>query len=91
MKRLLIHIVALLFVLQRPAQILAPMGEGLPAAPDKIAKHGNGVVVAYDNRDNVIEVKMWNGDFWNSTGPINIPPTTEKFKIADLYPFSSSI
>lgn len=91
MKRLLIHIVALLFVLQLPAQILAPMGEGLPAAPDKIAKHGNGVVVAYDNRDNVIEVKMWNGDFWNSTGPINIPPTTEKFKIADLYSFNSSI
>jgi hypothetical protein len=69
-------------------QILSPMGLGLPSAPDKIAKYGGGVVVAYDDRDGNIELQIWNGHFWNKITTPNIPKTGVKtdgeFKIIDL-------
>ena len=65
MTRLILNIMLLLSGQLLFGQILSPMGLGLPSAPDKIAKYGGGVVVAYDDRDGNIELQIWNGHFWN--------------------------
>ncbi|MGB0849626.1 MAG: DUF7619 domain-containing protein [Bacteroidia bacterium] len=77
MKRIVLHIALLLMVaLQVSAQILSPMGNGLPAAPDKIIEYQSGIAVAYSDRDNNIDVQIWNGDFWNTTTRPDLPKTT---------------
>ncbi len=65
MKKRIVHIVlALFFGLSVNAQILAPMGHGLPAAPQKITSFNGGIIVAYENQNQAIELQVWNGDFW---------------------------
>lgn len=91
MKRLLLHIVTLLSVSLSSAQILAPMGAGLPAAPQKIAAHGTGVVVAYSTSFDDIELQVWNGDFWYKIDRPSVDKTSESYKIIDLISFENNV
>lgn len=95
MRRIVLHIAALLIVCAMQAQILAPMGKGLPAAPDKIANHKGGVVAAYGDRDNVINLQVWNGDFWYTLPTPTLPKTGVSslgtYKILDLISFENDI
>jgi uncharacterized repeat protein (TIGR01451 family) len=84
MRRFISHIVALLIVSFSYAQILAPMGQGLPAAPKKIASYNDGVVVAYSTSFDDIDLQIWNGDFWYKLQRPNLEKTSETYKIIDL-------
>jgi len=84
MKRFILHIVALLAVSFSYAQILAPMGQGLPAAPKKIASYNDGVVVAYSTSFDAIDLQIWNGDFWYKLQRPTLEKTSESYKIIDL-------
>lgn len=95
MKRIALYITAAIITCATYAQILAPIGAGLPAAPDKIANHKSGIVVAYDDRDNIINVQIWNGDFWNVLPTPDLPKTnsstTGEYRIIDLISFEEDI
>ncbi len=95
MRKIVLYIATLLIVYATQAQILAPMGKGLPAAPDKIANHEGGVVVAYDDRDNVINLQIWNGDFWYVLPTPALPSTGATplgtYQIIDLISFENDI
>lgn len=95
MRRLALHIASLLFLCAAQAQILSPMGEGLPAAPDKIANHNEGLVVAYDDRDNNINLQIWNGDFWYALPTPSLPATGKSdfgtYSIIDLLSTNDNI
>ncbi len=84
MRRFILHIVALLIVSLSYAQILAPMGQGLPAAPKKIASYNDGVVVAYSTSFDDIDLQIWNGDFWYKLQRPNLEKTSDTYKIIDL-------
>ncbi|MFB1002650.1 MAG: T9SS type A sorting domain-containing protein [Bacteroidia bacterium] len=95
MRRIVLHIATLLIVCATQAQILAPMGKGLPAAPDKIANHKDGVVAAYNDRDNIINLQIWNGDFWYTLPTPALPRTGTTplgtYQIIDLISFENDI
>ncbi|PCJ63129.1 MAG: hypothetical protein COA58_16600 [Bacteroidetes bacterium] len=95
MKRFLGHIVVLLFVCQASAQILAPMGKGLPEAPDKIAEYKSGIVVVYDNQYSDVELQVWNGDFWYTLEKPNLPKIGSSdngnYTIVDLLTFNDEV
>lgn len=77
------------------AQILVPMGSGLPAAPDKFASYHNGIAAVYDDRDGNIELQVWNGDFWYSLETPDLPSTglttNGEFKIIDLLAYDDAL
>lgn len=91
MRRLVFYIVSCITVFVAQAQILAPLGKGLPAAPDKIASHQSGLAAAFDNRDNRINVHVWNGDFWYPLPTPVLPITTSDYKIIDLISFNNEL
>jgi hypothetical protein len=95
MKRIVLHIFALLLIVAGNAQILTPMGSGLPASPDKIAAYNDNVVVAYSTRDNDIELQVWNGDFWYILPSPQLPKAEStsfgKFQILDLLSFEGKV
>ena len=63
-KRIL-HIALLLVLsLGLSAQIVSPLGYGLEYSPEKISKYKSGVAATYINSDDIVEVQVWNGDFW---------------------------
>jgi hypothetical protein len=88
MKRLIVLYTLIAFASMAMAQILVPMGSGLPAAPDKFASYHNGIAAVYDDRDGNIELQVWNGDFWYALETPNLPNTgltsNGEFKIIDL-------
>jgi hypothetical protein len=95
-KRKIIHIVLALFLgLSVNAQILAPMGYGLPAAPQKITSYNNGLIVAYENQSKDIELQVWNGDFWYKIEKPNLPKlgtnTDGLYTIVDLAEYNGEI
>ena len=88
MKRLVVLYTLIAFASMAMAQILVPMGSGLPAAPDKFASYKNGIAAVYDDRDGNIELQVWNGDFWYALESPDLPTTgltsNGEFKIIDL-------
>jgi len=95
MRRLLGHIILTILVFNCSAQILAPMGEGLPEAPDKITSYKSGIVVVYDDRHSEIELQVWNGDFWYALEKPILPKVGEDingtYSIVDLLSFNNDI
>ena len=77
------------------AQIVAPMGYGLPATPQKISTYNNGLVTVYANNQDEVELQVWNGDFWFKIASPQLPKlesTSEgEFKIVDLVEFNGEI
>lgn len=90
MRGIILHIILLLTAIGSQAQVMSPLGKGLPAAPDKIANHKNGLVAAYDDRDGNINVQIWNGDFWHSL-PTPMLPKTGDYQITDIVSFGDEI
>jgi len=95
MRKLIGHIFLMLACQLAMGQILSPMGLGLSAAPDHIAKYKDGLIVAYDDRDGNIQLQTWNGHFWNKITTPNLPKTGLKtdgeFKIIDLISLNETI
>lgn len=91
MRGLLFYMVICLLVYVAQAQILVPLGKGLPSAPDKIASHQNGLAAAFGDRDNHINVHVWNGDFWYSLPAPILPKTSSEYKIIDLISFGNEL
>ncbi|MBT8326203.1 MAG: T9SS type A sorting domain-containing protein [Bacteroidia bacterium] len=77
------------------AQIVAPMGYGLPATPQKIASYNDGIISIYANNQNEAELQVWNGDFWYKIESPQLPKlgTTQfgEFKIIDLIEYNNAI
>lgn len=77
------------------AQILAPMGHGLPAAPQKIASYQQGLVVAYENQASEVELQVWNGDFWYTITKPSLPKLGNNglgtYAIIDLITYNNEI
>lgn len=94
MKRLVLHIFVLLMFVAVNAQVLTPMGSGLPASPEKIATNSENLMVAYTNLSNEIELQQWNGDFWQKLPSPNLPKveTTANgyYQIIDLIAFEGN-
>ena len=94
MKRLVLHIFFLLAFIAVNAQVLTPMGSGLPASPEKIASSNENLMVAYTNLSNQIELQQWNGDFWQKLPSPNLPKveTTSNgyYQIIDLIAFEGN-
>ena len=94
MKRLVLHIFVLLAFIAVNAQVLTPMGSGLPASPEKIASSNENLMVAYTNLSNQIELQQWNGDFWQKLPSPNLPKveTTSNgyYQIIDLIAFEGN-
>lgn len=89
MRRIILHIaIILVSSLSLLGQVLSPMGNGLPAAPVKIASFNDGIVVAYITQKHAIELQVWNGDFWYSIQQPELPTTSNnplgEFGIVDL-------
>jgi len=95
MRKIVLHIAFLLLVCAAQAQILAPLGNGLPAAPQKIANHKDGIVTVYNDRDDIINLQIWNGDFWYELPTPVLPKTGPSplgtYEILDLISFESNI
>lgn len=83
MKKLFLIYIALFCYFFAGAQILAPMGSGLPAAPDKISTYKEGVAVVYTDKNLEIGVQYWNGDFWNEI-PSPISSALVQQQVLDL-------
>lgn len=85
MQRSILHIAIVMTVwVTAHAQVIAPMGKGLPAAPDRISDYKNGIITVYDDRDNNIALSYWNGYFWeNYPSPTELK-TSEDLRIIDL-------
>jgi hypothetical protein len=66
MKRLMLYISFVVLAGISNAQILSPLGAGIPDAPDKITAHASGIAVAYVDRYGDLNLKQWNGHFWNN-------------------------
>ena len=94
MKRLVLHIFVFLVFITVNAQVLTPMGSGLPVSPEKIATNKDNLMVAYTNLSNEIELQMWNGDFWQKLPSPNLPKVGTSsngfYQIIDLMAFGSS-
>ena len=94
MKRLVLHIFVLLVFVAVNAQVLTPMGSGLPASPEKIATNSENLMVAYTNLSNEIELQQWNGDFWQKLPSPKLPKveTTSNgyYQIIDLIAFEGN-
>jgi len=94
MKRLVLHIIVFLVFIAVNAQVLTPMGSGLPVSPEKIATNNTNLLVAYTNLSNDIELQMWNGDFWQKLPNPNLPKveTTRNgfYQIIDLIAFEGN-
>lgn len=95
MKKYILNIFFILASQSLLGQVLSPMGIGLPYAPDKIYKHNNGLVVAFDDRNGQINVQTWNGHFWNKITSPNLQKTgitsDGEFKILDIISFNDEI
>ena len=91
MRKLVLYILTLFVSMSASAQILAPMGQGLPAAPDKITEYGDGLIVAYDDRENHIHITVWNGHFWNALPDPQLPNTSSEFQIIDLIVYDGGV
>lgn len=94
MKRLVLHILAFIAVISASAQVLTPMGSGLPVPPQKIASFNDNLLVAYANQGQEVELQMWNGDFWQKLPSPNLPKvqTTSNgfYQIIDLMSFDGN-
>lgn len=77
------------------AQIVAPMGYGLPSTPEKIASYNGGIITVYANHLNEVELQVWNGDFWYEIESPELPKLGisqfGEFKIVDLMEFDNAI
>ena len=96
MRNRILHILfGLLMCLGASAQIVAPMGYGVPASPQKITSYKAGIIIVYQNLNNEAELQVWNGDFWYkiATPPIPKlgPSANGTLKIIDLLEFNNSI
>lgn len=96
MRNRIIHILfGLLLFLGVSAQIVAPMGYGVPASPKKITSYKNGIIVVYQNLNQEAELQVWNGDFWYTIEKPALPKlgTTEEgtFEIVDLIQFNNDV
>jgi hypothetical protein len=92
----IIHILfGLLLCLGLSAQIVAPMGYGVPASPKKITSYKNGLIVVYENLNHEVELQVWNGDFWYAIAKPNLPKlgTNDEgiFSIVDLIQFNNDV
>jgi hypothetical protein len=94
MKRLVLHIFVFLVFITVNAQVLTPMGSGLPVSPEKIATNKDNLMVAYTNLSNEIELQMWNGDFWQKLPSPNLPKVGTSsngfYQIIDLIAFEGN-
>ncbi len=77
------------------AQIVSPMGYGLPAAPQKLSTYNTGLVAAYENKSNEIELQVWNGDFWYKIEKPTLPKTNQfsnnNLEILDLLEHNKNV
>jgi len=77
------------------AQIVSPMGYGLPAAPQKLSTYNTGLVAAYENKANEIELQVWNGDFWYKIETPTLPKTNQfsnnNLEILDLLEHNNNV
>ena len=88
-------VILLLFGVIAEAQIVAPMGYGLPAAPEKISSYNDGIITVYANNNNEVELQVWNGDFWYKIKSPQLPKVGTNsngiFRIVDLVEYSKNI
>lgn len=63
-KRLTHIALVLCIALSMQAQVVAPLGYGLPYTPEKISKFNNGIAAVYIDADDIVQLQIWNGDFW---------------------------
>lgn len=64
MKKILHIAILLCFTIGVNAQVVTPLGYGLPYAPEQIAKYNDGIAAVYVDADEVVQLQVWNGDFW---------------------------
>ena len=94
-KKLTYLLACLLTAFAVQAQTIAPLGDGLPYAPEKVVSFGDGLVAIYLDQNEEIQVEVWNGDFWTKLPAPEIPAIGNTayglLKFKDIAVFSNRI
>lgn len=95
MKRIIYYIATLLLAFTLNAQIVSPLGYGLPAYPEKVTDFEDGLIAVYKNKDDKIELQQWNGDFWFKLQNPSLPELGHNsngyYEIIDLVEYAGDI
>lgn len=63
-KRIIHIVLVLLLAVGLKAQVVTPLGYGLPYTPEMVTEYQDGIAAVYIDASDVIKVQVWNGHFW---------------------------